>query len=278
MATIIITTDFSGSAENALEYACSFSSLINNAELLLLNIYAVPSSYSADGVSLTAINDSMESSKEKLRKELDWVKENHPQLKIKSKEITGKFLEKLQQQIEEENALMVIMGTPGAYGDIRLWDTDILSALIYSSVPVLTVPQNVDYKKIANIAFVCIFENLHQYTPFASIQKMIDYTGAKLHVVNVVSADSKKEVAAEGEILLREKLKNINTDFNTINEPHVVAAIGRFVTEHHIDLLLVRPRKHGIWYNLFHKSYSKELAKLNMIPVMALHESETAFN
>jgi nucleotide-binding universal stress UspA family protein len=273
MATIIITTDFSETARNALHYACSFSALLSDADILLVNIYTVPSSYSGDGVSLAAIRDSLGTTENNLKNELEWFKENYPGLRIRGKEVIGDFVTCLQQQIEEENAKVVVMGTPDSYGEIRLWDVDKLNALTKLSVPVLTVPREVGYKPIRNIAFACIFENINSHTPIDTIKKITDFTGARLHIVNVVSEQNDQAATREGENLLRSKLAGVNTVFHQIRDPHVIAAIGRYVAENQIDLLLVRPRRHGAWYNLFHKSYSKELAMLNLIPVIALHEN-----
>jgi K+-sensing histidine kinase KdpD len=98
-------------------------------------------------------------------------------------------------------------------------------------------------------------------------------TGARLHVVTVeVPGQSYKEGTLEGEALLHSELQEPGTEYHSITESHVVAAIGHFVEEQHIDLLLVMPGRHGLWYSLFHKSHTRQLARLNLIPVMALHE------
>ena len=49
MATVIVVTDFSQSAQNALKYVCAFDAASSKMELLLINIDTVPASYSGDG-------------------------------------------------------------------------------------------------------------------------------------------------------------------------------------------------------------------------------------
>ena len=271
MATIIVITDFSESAQNALSYACAFCAASNNIELLLLNISSVPASYSGDGVAMAAISDTLENRVDKLKEEIERVSANFGNATIKYKALLGDFIKSLQELIEEEAAALVIMGTPAAYGEIWAWDTNTLSALTELPVPVLTVPKEVAYKPIHNISFASIPGNLHSASPIQSIKKLIKYTGAKLHVVTVVSPQQDEQKEKEAEAMLHEQLAELDTAYHKIYETHIVQAIGRFVEEQHIDLLVVRPRKHGIWYNLFHKSYTKELARLNLIPVMALH-------
>jgi nucleotide-binding universal stress UspA family protein len=272
MATIIVITDFSESAQNALTYACAFSAASDNIELLLVNTNTVPASYSGDGVALAAISDTLGNRVDKLKEEIERVSAIFTAAKIKYEALIGNFIKSLQELIEEEQAVLVIMGTPAAYGEIWSWDTDTLSALTELPIPVLAVPREVLYKPIKNISFASIPGNLHSTSPIASIKKLVKYTGAKLHVVTVVPPQQDEKKDQEGASALHQQLADVDTEYHKIYESHIVQAIGHFVEEQHIDLLVVRPRKHGIWYNLFHKSYAKELAKLNLIPVMALHD------
>jgi len=272
MATIIVVTDFSQSAHNALQYACAFTAASSKAELLLVNINNVPASYSGDGVSMAAISDTLGNRIEKLKEEIEMVSADFPAAKIEYKALIGVYIKSLKELIEEEEAVMIILGTPAAYGEIWSWDTDTLHAMTELPIPVLAIPKDVAYKPIALIAFASMPGSLHSAATIGPIKKFVKYTGAKLHVVSVVVPQHDEQKEQESTAELRNQLEELDPVYHKINDPHIVQAIGRFVEEQHIDLLVVRPRKHGIWYNLFHKSYTKELAKLNLIPVIALHD------
>jgi len=271
MATVIVITDFSQSAQNALQYACAFSAASSKVELLLVNISAVPASYSGDGVSMAAINDALADRIDKMKEEVEKAAAIFPADRIKYQALIGGFIKTLKELVDEEQAVLIIMGTPAAYGEIFAWDTDTLRALTELPIPVLAIPKDVLYKPIQQISFASIPGHLHSASPIASIKKFVKYTGAKLHVVTVAVPGQDAQNEMEAENALRKQLEELDPVYHTINDLHIVQAIGHFVEEQHIDLLVVRPRKHGIWYNLFHKSYTKELARLNLIPVMALH-------
>jgi nucleotide-binding universal stress UspA family protein len=274
MSTIIVLSDFSNASRNALKYAASFSQVIKDADVLLLNIYTVPASYSGEALALAAVRDALADTQRQLEDELEWAKENCPGVPVRYKAVAGNFIASLQEQAEEEEGLLIVMGTAAGYGQMSQWDVDSLHALTDLVIPVLTVPKDLQYSPIHNIAFACLPATITKESPFAAIKLLLAATGARLHVVTVLAPERAEAAITEGEALLHSQLPEPGAEYHTLAESHIVAAIGHFVEEKHIDLLLVMPGRHGLWYKLFHKSYSRELARLNLIPVMALHESK----
>lgn len=275
MSMIIVCTNFSKTSRNALEYACS---LINaradkgTIDILLLHIFTIPPNYSSDGIAMTTINNCLNYAEEDLHEELEWVNEFFPHLHLLGKITTGRLVEGLEEQIQEMNASLVIIGSGGNYGDLWSWDKDILNALRDLSVPILTIPPDVTFAPLRNIAFACNLKNVDENTPFDALIKLTSFTGATLHLVYVANDEIKKEsIEADNEEFVHNKLQKLHPKYYTLYENEVVGAIGRFVEKHDIQLLLVIPKKHGIWNSLFHKSYTKELSRLNRLPVMALH-------
>jgi hypothetical protein len=274
MPTIIVCTNFSKTSRNALSYACSLVSSKNNEafDILLLHVFTIPPNYSGDGIALVTINNSLTYVEEDLHEELDWVHEEYPDLNVIGKITTGRLLQGLEEEIQEMKATMVIIGSGGHYGDLWSWDSNILNVLHDLSVPILTIPPDVTFASLQNIAFACNLKNVNRHTPFNTLTKIIKFTQARLHVVYVAGDETKRDPAeAQNELFVREQLQDLSPVFHTLYENEVVGAIGRFIENEHIQLLLVIPRKHGIWDNLFHKSYTKELARLNRLPIMALH-------
>ncbi len=275
MPTIIVCTNFSKTSRNALSYACSLiNSKVNKEaiDILLLNVFTIPPNYSGDGIAMTTINNSMTYVEEDLQEELEWAHEEYSGINVIGKVTTGRLLESLEEEIEEMKASLVIIGAGGNYGDLWSWDTNILNALHDLPVPILTIPPNVTFTPLQNVAFACNLKNVNKHTPFYALKKIIQFTEAKLHVIYVAGEALKKDsLEAQNEQLVRDQLQDLSPVFHTLYENEVVAAIGRFIENQQIQLLLVIPKRHGIWESLFHKSYTKELARLNRLPIMALH-------
>jgi nucleotide-binding universal stress UspA family protein len=272
MSTIILATDFSSSARNALSYACELT-YSQEVKLVLTHIYTIPVSYTGDGVSLSTLNDAFEYAEDQLRAEKMWVKENFPEIQVNTKAVTSSsFTEGLLNEIAEEKPDVVVMGAAKNYGDLWLWDSDTLRALTELPVPVLIVPPNVLYKPVHNIAFACDFRHIGNHTPIDEIKRYAALTKARLHVVNVVNKEAEGADTEHEKEILYEMLKELNPKFHQVKADHVISAISHFASEEQIDCLMVIPRKHGIWESLWQKSHTKELARLNRIPILALHE------
>ena len=97
-------------------------------------------------------------------------------------------------------------------------------------------------------------------------------TGARLNVVHVTSSKADDELMKSNESLLQQKLLEIEPHYFSVENTDVVKAIDQFVREHHIDMLIVIPRKQEFWYSLFHKSNIDKLAFLNRLPLLRLPE------
>lgn len=275
MPTIIVCTNFSETSRNALSYTCSLITNKANKEeinILLLHIYTIPANYSADGIALATINNALFYAEEDLQEELEWVHEEYPHLNVKAKVTTGTLLYGITTESEEAKATLVVLGTGGNYGELWSWDSDILHILRDLPVPVLTIPPTVSFKSLQKIAFACNLKIINQSTPFNILKNLVRFTEAKLHVVFVISRQlDRGSIEAINQIMVHTQLNDIEPIYHTLYEKEIVNAIGRFIEENKIQLLLVMPKKHGVWESLFHKSFTKELSRLNLLPIMALH-------
>jgi nucleotide-binding universal stress UspA family protein len=273
MPTIIVCTDFSDAARNALSYTCSLVKDKGEGEvdLLLLHVFNIPSNYSGEGLSIITINDELNDAQAGLEEELDWANAEFPGLSLRSKLTTGTLSKSLREQVDEEKPLMIVIGAGGHYGEMLTWDAEILDLLRGLPVPVLTVPTSVTFAPVNNIAFSCNLKNVTSATPFETLKSLVSFIGAELHVLFVTTPEIDKMADKYTEDYVHEKLDEISPVYHHVKEAKVVGAITHFVDEHEIGLLMVTPKRLGIWANVFHKSNTRELMRLNTIPILALH-------
>jgi len=274
MSTVIVVTNFSASSRNALEYTCAF---LHNAQtkLLLLNIFSFPSTINNDGIAIAALAETFSNDERKLEQELTWVQDHYPTIHVESEMATGVFLEELQNKIREEKAVLVIMGTAGNYTDLLSWDANIINSFVDLLTPVLIVPAQVRFEPLQKIAFACNYYRTNLQVPVSMLRRLIQFTKAALFVINVVSPQELiTEEGIQNKRVLKESLADLSPVYYEPEFNNVIAAIDNFVAEEAIDMLLVIPSRHGIWYNIFQRSHTKGLVFLNHIPVLSLRQEE----
>ena len=115
MKKILIPTDFSANARNAMEYAISMFSY-DNVEYTLLNVYAEPDTGSDVLVSISDL--LLKESKKGLKKEYDYLRRKFTtnSLTIKQRSEYGWFASTVHKITEEEDFDFVVIGTKGASG------------------------------------------------------------------------------------------------------------------------------------------------------------------
>jgi len=269
---IIVTTDFSGSSRNALDYACALATK-GDYKILLLHIYTVPITYTSDGIALTSVYEAFDHAETLLKEEQQWASENFHYINIEIKATTGGLIENLQDEISNGRPELVIMGAVSNYDDLWMWDSELLKALTSLPAPVLIVPMHVRYNEIHNIGFASDYRNVCSLRQISFIKWLTIYSAAQLHVVHITRSKPQDEVVKqENEALLHDALQDATPKYYAIEDPNIIEALAHFVKEQQIDLLIVVPHKHGLWGSITHQSHTKQLAKLNSIPVLALPE------
>ncbi len=272
MATIIVVTNFSDASRNALEYSCNFMAH-SKSELLLLSIYSFSATLSSDAMAMAAMSETIATDAQKLQEEVTWVKTNHPSVSIRSELVSGVFLEELRRKVIEEDAHMVIMGAGGTYSELLSWDVNIVDAFVDLKTPVLVVPGHVRYRPVKKIAFACNYFRKNLQAPVAMIRRMVQYTGAALYVINVVSpAEIIDEVAVSSKKVLQDSLADLSPSYFEPAFENIFEAIDGFTEAENIDILMVIPTRHGLWYRIFQQSHTRGLVYLNRIPVLSLHQ------
>jgi hypothetical protein len=270
METLIVVTDFSDATENALTYL-GHASAGKPLRILLLHVYTIPITYTWDGMALIAMREALDITEERLEEEKEWIEQSFPHLVVETKAVAGDFIHSLITQIRETRPELIIIGVSGGYEN--LWDTDMLEALVRLPVPVLAIPSESSYKPVMNIAYACNYKRVGMQTPVDDVKKLVMMTGAKLHVVHVGALGVAKDLLIQrGEHLLRQLLDDINPEYHFIEDVNVIHAIEQFITKEKIDCLIVVPQRHGIWEKILNRSQSKTMARINHVPVIALHD------
>lgn len=269
MKKILVPVDFSDTSVNAAEYASQLCGTMNEAEIILYNVY--------DKISHSS-NEDGEGSKKYIviaeLRELGQKFAGSDKLNVTYIAEEGSFVTNLQKYITANNIDLVVMGITGSSRLKQVFmGTNTLNVIRHINTPVMIIPPAAKYKGVKNVLLTSDFKEVEKTTPFAALISLLDLFKAKLNIVNVdsehyveLTEDYKKERA-----VIEEKLAGYNPEFSFLRAFDFLNGINLFVETKNIDAIITVPKKHNFLSQLFVTSHTKKLAYHSHVPIIAIH-------
>lgn len=269
---ILLPTDFSDNASNALRYGIELAKKFN-AKLFILNVYHIPL-HNPDG----AIFSDEELTKETInakKEEFKKLKNNFLGLTMINYDTIlehGLAVDVILDKSKELNIDLIIMGTRGASGIAKvLLGSNTATVVSKAECPVLAIPKEASFKPFKEIALATDYEKTDQ-SIFETLIYLANAFEAKVHIVNVNEDISKVSVEeATTGMKLHKTFNQIEHSYYMINDEEVEEGLEEYIEEKKIDLLVMIPKKHTIFERLFRKSHTKEMVYQTKIPLLTLN-------
>lgn len=274
MRTIIIPTDFSTIATNAMNYAIEMAKELK-ASISLIHIYQIPVSITEVPIVMASAEDLKKDAENKLNELKSAVEHiTSGEIKIYTEARVGNIVDELEDFCEKIQPFAVVMGTKGATGLERiLFGSNTLTIIRHLSFPVFVIPPGSVYKSIKKIGFACDLKQVVETTPLHFIKEVSQNYNAEFHVLNVDYENRNfKPETPEQSLLLHTMLKDLNPTYHFIEHPDIEDGINEFAEKNNLDLLITIPKKHKLLDALFRPSSSKQLVFESHIPIMCIHE------
>lgn len=282
MKRILLPTDFSDNAYNAVRYALK---LFKEQEctFYLLHTYT-PAIYQADYIlhspGQIGLGDIYQESsitqldalKTKIEREF-----NNPKHTFLIHSAFNLLVDELLETVTNENADMIIMGTQGATGAKEIIiGSHTVHVIKKTTCPIIAVPSNFDYETPKEILFPTDYE--------------IDYSEAQLHqlldiaknhisriaVMHVSTGYELTEVQQRNKAKLDKMLSKIAHLFHELPDQTVIDGINSFQMEKRMNLLVMIQNKHTFLERLFIEPVIKKLGFHVNIPFMVIpHKVES---
>lgn len=277
MKTIIVPTDFSPVALNALHYALDMARSMD-AQIILLNTYQVPVAYSdapLSPITTISIDDIRRASEERLDDlEQEVARIVNGSVKVYKEARLGNTVDVLEEMCNSVRPFAVVMGTHGSTGLERMiMGSTTLSVIRGLRFPVIVVPPGTSYKGIKKIGLACDFKDVVETIPAEYIKNIVHEFDAELFVLNVNrDGEHYDESTPLESAWLDSLLGDIKPNYYFLKRDDVVEGINEFSETHNLDVIMVIPKKHNLLEKIFHKSRSKELVRNAHIPIVSIHE------
>lgn len=275
MKTIIIPTDFSPAATNALHYGIEMAKAVD-ARILLFNAYQVPVSYSDVPILLVSVDELRKSAEERLellKKEVEHLVSG--KVKVYAQAEMGNVADELEKICNKVKPFAIVMGSKGTTGLERvLFGSNTLAVLKHITAPVICVPPGKSFGEgIKKIGFACDFKNIVDTTPAGVIKDFVKKFTAELHVLNVDYHEKHfKPDTPEQSALLHTMLEEVKPVYDFIENKDIEDGINEFAEKNNLDMIIAIPKKHKLLDGLFQHSSTRQLVFQSHVPVMCVHE------
>ncbi|MEO5996448.1 MAG: universal stress protein [Chitinophagaceae bacterium] len=275
MKKIIVPVDFSDTSKNAALYAVQIADQLK-ATVTLINVVD-PIVAGSDG---TPLADATEGVKKITEMALENIRlsmsDSNPSVAISHiANESNSLSDSLEKIVSEQNADLIIMGITGSSLIERIAiGSNTINIVQKNICPVIIVPPYAQYKEIKRILFATDFKNADETTPLNYIKEFMDVFQPELYVVNVDSENT-TELSEEYK-LQRAKMETLLSgymiSFHFIKQDDFNEAISQFSADNNIDLILIEPKKHSFFSNLFSSGRTRKLAYHSHVPILAIHE------
>jgi nucleotide-binding universal stress UspA family protein len=261
MKTVVVPVDFSTTSLNAAAYAVKMLTASYDTELILYHMYEKKNEEEVVRNQLSNLQNALS--------------KNSP-LRIESIAVHGDdLIHEIERVVHHRHADFVVMGITGKTGlEQTLVGSNTLKLIDRNIVPVLIVPPDASFNEIKNVALASDFKDVRLTTPSVPIKSLLELFHPCLHIVNIdsehyisITAEYQKEKA-----VLEQMFSGYSPEFYFIGMNDYFEAIGQFIHDKNIDILITIPRQHSFFKGILKERHTKKLAYHSRIPILAVHE------
>lgn len=276
MKKILLPTDFSDNAFNAIQYAvqlfeneaCIFYLLNTYTPVLYDTEYILysPSQLSLDEIYRNNSQKGLKKVENKINQKFQ--NPNHTIEKISSFNLLN---EEILEQVKEKEIDLVIMGTQGATGaEEILFGTNTVHAIKKTKVPLLAIPSNFEFVQPKNILFPTDYDINYTAKHLQLLKDLADTFNSKLHILHVIFGNPLEEKQENSKKILGEYFQEIRHQFYSIEKNTVTEGIYDFQEENSIDLLAMISNKHSFFENLLFRPVINDIGFHVKIPFLVI--------
>ena len=278
MKKILIPTDLSPNAGNAIRYTLNFCKNFP-AELIFLHathpMLDLPDTSLEfyDPIVFQDEKEQLNFVRANLNKIFEEEKIDQEKLNFSIELRIGFAADEIVRVAEELNCDLVIMGTQGATGLGKLFLGSITYSVIKKTeIPVLAIPSNYSYKAIDKIVFATDYEGISNKKTLTPLFDLANAFDAKVLMFHAIEA--KEPIAAYIEEL---QVWKTEKNFHHVKHTNSIATcedvtqgIMEFADENDASIIAMIPHSYNFFTNLIHKSKTKEIALDSKLPLLVL--------
>lgn len=279
MKNILIPTDFSDNALNAVKYALN----LFKKSTCVFHILHVNQIMAYTDAQTTALGSSevfeeavLNESRKKLEKLLDEIRRLPLNTKhtFKTEAVQSFFTDAIRKKVAEKHIDIVVMGTKGSTGLKKIiLGSNTGDVIVKVKCPLLAVPENSTYKRPKEIAFPTSYHLGYDIKILDDLKELVQSHQSALRFLYI---------STKGEDLSKEQMKNqtflknyfadIEHTFHKVTGQKLEAAVQCFTESRHVDMIVMVAKNLNFLQRILFRPAVEKISYHTDIPFLVLHE------
>lgn len=276
---ILLPTDFSKNAWNALRYA---SELYKNEEVDFYLLHAFTThNFRLDNMMVPEPGEKgyeqakkhSEMAMKKLQKDIEalQVPPNHTYF---TQSVFNSPLEAVKLWIEDKDIELVMVSIKGETDDLNtvMGSNSITLMEKVRHCPVFMIPAGITFKKPNEIVFPTSFKTHYKRRELNYLREIAKITNAPIRILHISKDEELSSKQKERKALLEACFEGLTYTFHTLENTDVQTGLKLFTQSRGSEMIAFINKKHSFFGSVFSKPMVKDLGFNAKVPVLTLHD------
>lgn len=279
MLKILLPTDFSSNAWNAISYAMELFKE-EECKFYILHTYT-PAFYRMDyligGPSFSAIPDvGVDVSVAGLDKTLKEIqnKYQNPKHSYQTVSAFNLLTDEINDIARKKGIDMIVMGTQGATGAKEIFlGTNTVYVIRKTQIPVLVIPQHYSYQKVKKILFPTDYWSKYKKDEFKTLLDTALMCKAVVTVLHIEEEYGLTENQIDNKKYLQKSLESVPHRFEELKGALMPNAVIDYIDDKEFDLLVMMNRKHSFLERLMWRQNVDQIGFHVQVPFLVIRDT-----
>lgn len=275
MKSILVPTDFSKNADNALNYAIELAKK-ENAKIILLHAFHV--TYVYPDVPMQYLTVQIQSAEQVANNQLKLLCEKVEKSEKLKCEIINKeslAVDLILETIEKKKPGLVVMGTKGVSGIKEIFIGSNTGKIVEKAkCPVIVVPEKVSYSPIKNITYATDYNltDIYALEKLVEIAKLFNSKITLLHVgFELFTHETEDDFMNTFKSKVKKDILYNKIDFKVVYGKDLTDVLEDYIKYESPDLIAMSATYKNLFDKVFGSSLTKKMAYHTKIPLLVFH-------
>lgn len=276
MKNVLIPTDFSANAENAIAFALDLFKC-DRTNFYLMHAYAdelYAKSHDTEDIDFKKEKKKLHEASEKKLAELisGIIGEKHnPRHRFEPISVLESLVDGVNDFVDEKNIDLILMGTKGQTADKNItFGSHTVQVFKYVKCPVLAIPSDSRFSQPKKILFPSDYMVPYKRRELKLLDTLAGRFKSEIHSLYMSDFEDLSHRQEDNRLFLKGSLPNANLSFTRTEVKNKGIAIMDYAHEHKMDMLVMVNSRHSFLEDMLYRSTVDQIALNPIIPFMVL--------